>query len=361
VFAELKRDEFEAVRGILGEVTQTLLVRTVYEGTSPGTIWVDDVANPRTALVRTPEGHELAGSAPEGDAAAGLRALVLEQMIPEGRERGWAFFGLGYPGESWRAFLSELFEGQDPVWDFSHYLKFRKQRVDWRNRLPEGFEVRRVDAALLGQDELGNILEVRGWAEGNFGTREAFLERGFGFCVVEGETIASWCLSDCVSGHRCEIGIHTDERYRRRGLATCAVAATVEHCLGSGLTEIGWHCGSANTPSLAVAQAIGFEKVAESHYVLVALHRADGMFVHGNQCLLRGQYAEAAGWFERGFAELATRGSGEPTSRVVPDRAARRRYHYKAACAWALAGDDAAAQGNLEKALDYGTERWMLL
>jgi GNAT superfamily N-acetyltransferase len=361
VFVQLKRDECGAVRDIVGDVSQTLLVRTVYEGTSPGTIWVDDVANPRTALVRTPEGHELVGEAPEGAAAEGIRALVLEQMIPEGRERGWAFFGMGYPGEAWREFLSELFQGEDPVWDYSHYLRLGKPRVDWRERLPEGFEVRRVDAALLGQDELGNILEVRGWAEGNFGTREAFLERGFGFCVVEGETIASWCLSDCVSGPRCEIGIQTDERYRRRGLATCAVAAAVEHCLDRGLTEIGWHCGSANTPSLAVAQGVGFEKVGESQYVLVALHRADGMFVHGNQCLLRGQYAEAAEWFERGFAELAARGSGEPTSRLVPDRAARRRYHYKTACAWALAGDDAAAQRNLDEAFDYGTERWMLL
>jgi RimJ/RimL family protein N-acetyltransferase len=219
--------------------------------------------------------------------------------------------------------------------------------------------VRPVDAELLGQDALANIGDLREWAEENFGSRDAFLERGFGRCVVAGDTIASWCLSDCVSGHRCEIGIQTDAKYRRRGLATCAVAATVEHCLTQGLTEIGWHCASANTPSLATALAVGFEKVGELPYVMAAVYAPDGSLVHANQCLVRGEYREAADWYEKAFAALD--GEGDSKSRVIRDRAARARYHYRAACACAMAGDSEAARNELEQAFNHGTERWTLL
>ena len=45
---------------------------------------------------------------------------------------------------------------------------------------------------------------------------------------------------------------------------------------------------------------------------------------------------------------------------MVRTRRDRATYHYKAAYAWALAGDSEAAPKNLEKALEYGTDRWML-
>ena len=72
------------------------------------------------------------------------------------------------------------------------------------------------------------------WVRDSWGV-EDFLARGVGQCLVHGNTIASWCIGDYAAGHACEIGIHTDERYRRRGLATLAVRATLRAVPGPRL------------------------------------------------------------------------------------------------------------------------------
>jgi len=41
-----------------------------------------------------------------------------------------------------------------------------------------------------------------------------FQEYEFGFCSVHRQEIVSWCTPNCVSAPRCEMGIHTDRKYR---------------------------------------------------------------------------------------------------------------------------------------------------
>ncbi len=177
---------------------------------------------------------------------------------------------------------------------------------------------------------------------------------------VQGGRIANWCMADCVVGHRAEVGVQTDERYRRRGLAKRVVAAAVEHCLAHEVTHIGWHCGSANLASAATATAVGFREVRQHPYVNGWINHFEGVLVHGNQCLVRQQYGAAAEWYERAFAEVNAGTEEVQRSAIVRTRRDRATYHYKAACAWSQAGDTEAASRNLEKALEHGTEGWML-
>jgi hypothetical protein len=77
-------------------------------------------------------------------------------------------------------------------------------------------------------------------------------------------------MSDCVAGNEAEIGIYTVPEYRRLGLGTIAVAATVEHCFNQGMDFVGWHCNDDNTASQRTAQRVGFElqKTLERHYIV---------------------------------------------------------------------------------------------
>jgi len=70
----------------------------------------------------------------------------------------------------------------------------------------------------------------------------------------------SWSLADCRSGDACEIGIHTAEPYRRRGLATLTAAATVEYALSNGFSTVGWQCSEDNLGSIGTAEKVGFER-----------------------------------------------------------------------------------------------------
>jgi GNAT superfamily N-acetyltransferase len=350
-FRELAAAERETARSLLTGREQHLTIAAAIEGICPGTVWVDDRSCPRTALVVTPEGHFLIGERPEGEAARALTRLIAETILPAGRAQGWWRFCLDYPGEEWRDLLARATTVGHPVWFRRPYLVLRRLKTDWRVGMPEGFTMARLDASLLARDDLTNVSVLRGWANNSFGSIPAFLERGFGFCTVHGQDIASWCLSDCVVGNRCEIGIHTAEAFRRQGLAARTAAAAVEHCLANGLTHIGWHTWSGNLASVATARAVGFEQVGEGHAVDVWFSETDGLLTQGNLHLIERRYAEAAECYRRALAR-------EEPSHLLRDRADHRQYWYKAALASALAGDRGAGARHLDEALDAGTERW---
>jgi GNAT superfamily N-acetyltransferase len=360
MISELEATAFERVRPLLQEVQHNLTVAAVAEGTCPGRIWVDNAAAPRSALVSTPEGHFLVGQRPEGELAASLKELITDTIYARGRAEGWLCFPLHYPDPDWKPVIADLVAAKCPVWDHQQYFVLKHLRRDWRAGFPDGFSLQRVDRGLLERADLTNVQHLRGWATGNFGSLAGFLEHGFGFCITRGSEIVSWCLSDCVSGCCCEIGIHTAEGYRRQGLAARTVAAAVGHCLASGLTHVGWHCWSSNLASAATARAAGFEKVLDHYAVQVWFNEFDGLLVNGNLCLLQSRYADAAEWYEKAFAMAAMGAPDVEASAVIATAADWGRYYHKAACAWALAGNREAAVRCLDRAIDTGGDRWRL-
>jgi RimJ/RimL family protein N-acetyltransferase len=340
-------------------MTHNLSPAAVIDGICPGRVWVDKLSSPSTALIDTPEGHFLAGERPRGTVAASLRRLITETIYQRGRVEDWWLFCLHYPDQDWRKTLEGLLGETYPVWDYQQYFILERLRLDCREGLPEGFVVRRVDEDLLADDHLANVNRLRSYATSNFGSLAAFSENGFGFCTVHGKEIASWCMADCVSGNRCEIGIHTVEQYRKRGLATRTVAAAIEYCLSRGLEHIGWHCWSNNLASGATARAVGFVKVLDHYGVHAWFNECDGLLVDGNLHLVREQYAEAAERYTKAFAKLSAAAADAPLSRILSGRTDHARYRYKAACACALAGDRGAAAEHLNAAVEAGTERWL--
>jgi len=358
MFCQLEPNRFAAVTPLLETVKHSLSPAAVVDGVCPGRIWVDRSNSPRTALFDTPEGHYLAGERPTGEVAASLKQLITETIYARGRDDGWGAFCLHYPDQDWREAVAGLLGETYPVWDYQQYFVLERLRPEWRQKLPEGFVMRRVDGDLLGDDGLANVNRLRSWATSSFGSLPLFLANGFGFCTVHGKEIASWCTADCVSGDRCEIGIETFEQYRKRGLAACTVAATIEHCLSSGLTHVGWHCWSSNLASAATARAVGFVKVLDHYGVHAWFNQCDGLLVDGNLHLLIGHHAEAAERYMKAFAQISAAAADAPLSRILSGQADHALYRYKAACACALAGDRDAAAEHLEAASQAGTDRW---
>lgn len=195
--------------------------------------------------------------------------------------------------------------------------------------MPPDFEMTQVDSQFLARQDLVNLDDVReritAWAD--------FARDGFGFCLVHGNTIVSQCLADCVSGDACELGIATRRDYRRRGLASLTVAATVEHCLAHQLTKIGWHCWANNRGSQRTAEKVGFEVVSEYP------HYDNGAVAENPDDLTSAEWHAQAEFFERSFEILNQHG-------------ARMAWH--AAQARVLAGEHAQALTLLHRAVDSG-------
>jgi len=126
-----------------------------------------------------------------------------------------------------------------------------------------------VDDTLLNRAEIAGLAGLREEILGAWRGLEVFLCYGFGFAVLDGDSLAAWCLSEFnspgrvgSSGPRCEIGIETLPDYQRRGLGACVGSAFVERCLALGATPY-WHAAAENAASLALAEKVGFERAGE--------------------------------------------------------------------------------------------------
>jgi RimJ/RimL family protein N-acetyltransferase len=189
----------------------------------------------RAALIVATEGSYLAGDPDDGTLVPAF-ADAISTLAADGMHTLW----LDVHPEAWDARLPEVL------------------RHDWRAGLPEGYEVRAIDGALLADPALHVPEHIHRWIKTNWGSRESFLRLGFGRCALSGNEVASWSVCDCVSGEACEIGVQTAEAHRRRGLAAATAAAAAEHALGSGYRAVGWHCDDDNVGSWRTAERVGF-------------------------------------------------------------------------------------------------------
>jgi len=261
---KLDRSAYERTRPLFAELDHQLTALAVIEGRCPGSIWVDSFARPRSAFMASPEGHFLVGH--RGNAAfnLALNKLILGTLLGSDVEgQGVESMVLVCHPEVWKEQFDVVLAGCAPICECRLHYLFEGPLVDWRDQVPEGLAIERIDQALLARPGLCIPTHVNRWMMHNWGSVEGFLRQGLGFCAVEGQEVVSWCLTDCTSGSACEIGIHTHPEHRRRGLATLATAATVDGCLIQGLTTIGWHCHETNLGSRGVAEKVGFVKERE--------------------------------------------------------------------------------------------------
>jgi len=250
---DLTGPDRERVRPLFAALDYHLSMESVIEGTNPGQVWADDASQPRAAVVLSTEGAYLAGQAGHEAFNAAL-AERFGAWIASGR--GMLAVDLDPP--AWEEVLPRLLVGRPPIRQARRHYTCTGIALDWRRALPAGYEVRRLDAELLGDAAVSIPDHARGWISGNWGSEDAFLRLGFGFGTLHGHDVVSWCIADCVSGDRCEVGIHTAEAHRRRGLAACTAAAAVEHALQSGFVSVGWHCDEENEGSWRTAERAGF-------------------------------------------------------------------------------------------------------
>jgi RimJ/RimL family protein N-acetyltransferase len=323
---KVETSHYDRIAALFQEmIAYHLSIAAVCAGTAPGEVWIDAIDHPSIGFVTTPEGAYLAGDSACAQAYPALKALIPETAYLTVHPSGWEHV------------LPQIWTNPVARRHSRLHLRWQHHSVpDWRTLLPQEFEVVAIDKQLLARTDLLNHEEianrVNDWRSTDF-----FLQHGFGFCVVHGNTIVSRCVADCVQGTKCEIGVGTDPHYRRQGLALVVVAATIEYCLSRGFRHIGWHCLRSNTASRVLAEKAGFGSVAEySAYsaVLPAEHATD---------LTLDEYVDWALHYEKYAATNAW-------------------YRLFAAEAWALAGERARAVRHVELLVTSGwcgSARWL--
>jgi hypothetical protein len=123
-----------------------------------------------------------------------------------------------------------------------------------KSPIPEGYRIEKMDMNLAQQ----LIEKENKFASDHmvcFESHEHFIERGFGYCVLEGEQIVCVGSTFVICDKGIEIQIDTRKEHRRKGLATLAAAHLIVHSLENGL-DPNWD--AATKISGAFAQKLGY-------------------------------------------------------------------------------------------------------
>jgi RimJ/RimL family protein N-acetyltransferase len=296
---ELDRTDYDEVRDLYEPFRYHLSSFAVLDANNPGKVFVDNRAAPLSSYMYSPEACYLTGS-PDNEAFnRALNRAIFSRVAMGGNDAAPSFV---LASDAWSARLKVICDPRPPlVLARRHYI-CRELAFDWRANLPDGFTVQIVDETLLNQPGLKMPDHIPSWIQNNWGSTAVFFEKGFGVVTLHDNKVVSWSMADCVSGDACEIGIHTDPEYRRRGLAAITAAAAVDYAQSHGLPTVGWQCGEDNPGSIRTAEKVGFK--LERYYTMyyMFLDEAEHLSETAYIAFKANRYQDSADLCERVFA-----------------------------------------------------------
>ena len=269
---ELKKDQYHKVLKLLSQVDIQINCLGVINQDIDGKIWVDNVSNPKTAmLIDNIWVIYLLGSSEnqEFNIEAGkiIRNYIFPRKIADvDVDREWV---LNYYSDSWISKIeSELKLVNWFHVDIWHYKHADLKYSSWREQIPEGYKVEKVDEEFLSRTYLKNHEKITNWIYQRWKTPLDYFNRGFCFCLIkEDKEIVSRARADWSTENYILMHIITDESYLRQGYATIVTAAAAEYCKQKDI-DLRWFCVSDNIASWKTAEKVGFQKIGEQRIII---------------------------------------------------------------------------------------------
>lgn len=249
---ELNPSEFPSVLPLLVNSKQEVIPFSICQGINPGRIFIDQKANPQIVMIWSTVGYYFLFGDPSliGDLKP-FSQILTQVFIPASQAKGETGFILIPSSTSWKAFIPTLLPDREVIEIFRrpHILDFNffRQKADWRMQIPPGFHLQSIDEPIARK-----IGVTASWS-----SIEDFLTNGIGVALLGGEEIAATCISVFSSSQKVEMDVHTDEKFRRRGLADLICSAFIEKCIQSDKIP-NWECFWENEPSVNLAKKLGF-------------------------------------------------------------------------------------------------------
>ena len=246
---ELTSEQLPAVRSLFEVPPAKLILESIIAGYTSGRVW----AAPKPADVAVI--HSGAWILVSGDRSryqAQIDALLRSTV---GDRSYLQILSLSSDGEVDSAdFLPTSF---DMGVGRSMYHECEPAMSGDTGQVPSGYQVQMIDAELLHQP-LEHMDVLKDEIDGGWPSQASFVEDGFGFCVLQESSVASWCTGEYLSPGRIGIGIATAQGHRRRGLGTAIASRLVRHAIERDL-QPHWDCWTANVPSARTAERVGFK------------------------------------------------------------------------------------------------------
>jgi RimJ/RimL family protein N-acetyltransferase len=279
---ELPKESFARIRPLLGGVSHYLVLTTLLEGRTPGKVWVNCLEEPTAALVwdRLNAFFFLVGDSTDNALNQALNRLIIDSIFPEAIQLQYRKFFLQFNPPTWEEKTGVLLERSSPsresIYGYTLDPDHAHSPLSWEPRLPAGYRMARITHELLNSTNPKNLAEIVYCIRACWRSTDHYLNSGgIGYCLLRNDVIASWCSTDYVIGHECELYVETFEGYQRKGLGTLAALACVQECVARGLT-VHWHCFQDNLGSVKVAEKTGLTRTAVCPVYVVDLQTRSG-------------------------------------------------------------------------------------
>ncbi|TYB88898.1 MAG: GNAT family N-acetyltransferase [Kosmotoga sp.] len=256
VLKTINSKDYWKVKDYFKSIDFNLVVDSILNNNTIGQVNVDDPDDPSFSYIWTYTDSILIGGKPCEEAKM-LPEILNKKLIPE-------FKKYGLPGmliyvdmnSSWKELIPEIF-GKDRI----SVLKRRFYTMDLKTTLVEEkesdeFKIISIESAMKNRS-LKNHRLLDGWVHSFWKDLTDFRSKGTGYCALVGDTITSWCLTVYAFDDRRELGLETVDGFRNKGLATAVTRETIRECKRLGY-KLHWHCREDNTPSIAIAEKLGF-------------------------------------------------------------------------------------------------------
>jgi RimJ/RimL family protein N-acetyltransferase len=257
----LEPDNYPSVHSLFEDMAYQLAVQTVLAGILPGQIYVDDPVSPGTAIL-IPSNKYQYRIYVSGEPEPRMLADVIHLLFKRSLAQIYGFV-VYYASDIWKQTVEQVLQKQETDSGWRQYYRLRELPSPIASPLPEHITIGRIaetmfeDATLVNRDLL--FEEIHSESP----SLEHFFRQNFGFCAQDGQQLVAWCLAEYHYQGRYELGIGTLEAYQRQGIATHLATSVIRQAFAQGATEIGWDCWATNTPSVATALKLGFEKVLD--------------------------------------------------------------------------------------------------
>lgn len=263
---------YELVRPLLLNMDIHLVSRSILAKQTPAQIFVDNVERPKALFAQAGHRYILAGDSEIDSFNLGIQKLFTNVIYPREIAAGQEGFALYYDSPAWERRMDALLVEKKTIHADREYYACKYLKHKSQDFLPEGFQLKAVDADLLVTPGLKHLNTLKEEMTSERPSVEDFLAKSFGVCAVHNNELAGWCLSEYNADGRCEIGIETTSDYRQRGIATALTLAFLEHAFSHKITEVGWHCFKRNEASAKTALKAGFDKVCDYKSYIVFLN-----------------------------------------------------------------------------------------
>lgn len=210
---ELPANAYGLAAPLFADQTMHLSVAAVLAGSAEGTVYVDDIAMPRLAVLEGPEGYYIGRTTSSAVSRSGI-----DEIIPP-----WAYV----------------------------YAPPQEEEVP---------SIAQVFPFMLRHPRLCMALDLSRWEPPPTEPSNGFLTEvtAEGAIIFKAGDVIAWCRPDIVLHKRAEIGVGSSSAFRRRGLARRAVAAYLKYLQSQEVETVGWHCHLSNQGSRRLAESLGF-------------------------------------------------------------------------------------------------------